>query len=229
MIRRITIITLVLLPLTGFSQIETGKYLFCFKEYWACHTQIKLELLEDNQYNFTLQDDVQSETSSGTWKLSDDKLTLTPQSIPDTFEVTLRQLPISKSIKQRYKDDFDIQIGNRSLVALTLDYEPLKNTEITIFPATYQDYNTKELGFFLFKDNAPDSITFRLENRTFAVYPEEQGKGFLYNIWIHSNFRDPAIRMTMNGEIPFDGQLLFMNVWNEDKKESERLIFRRIE
>ena len=230
MMKVFSIFIVTLFPLTSLSQIEVGKYLFCFKEYWTCHTQIKLELFENSLYEFTLQDDVQSKSSTGTWELTSNKLKLRPHAILDTFKVKLYQRRISKSIKKRYKDDFDVKIRGESVVAISQGNEPLVNTQVAVNSKTNRGFNTRESGFFLFKGNIPDSISFDIKNRNFIVFPKKEvGKKFLYDIRIFSNIKDPAISMTMNGEIPFDGQSLYMIVWNEEKGASERLIFRKME
>ena len=192
------------MPLHGVSQIDLGKYLYCFDMYWKCHTYYNLTLSDSNGFEITLGDDVRKETSYGTWTIENGYLELNPDVIPDTIDYSFNQRRITKSSKARLKEKTGQNLRRKHCISVTIDYEPVIGSEIKVFSDKLLNLQTDSLGYVYFKGSIPDSIGVDVLGRNFMFYPTENKEKYLYQIWYYTDHKDVVFRLIRNGRIPIE-------------------------
>lgn len=228
MAKLLTVLVLLLLPVLGFGQIELGEYRLCFKKYWTCHTQLRLELSAGNLYKFVYSDDTRTASSTGSYEIYLDKIVLTPHVIPDTIKISFNERDITKTTKARFADEDGLRIGRRHVISATKDYKPFANHDIEIFSARNFVAKTNSNGDAAFKGQTPDSIKLSLHSRVFTFYPKRSDRKNLYQIWIQTDFKDVALASTCNGVIQIVHGQMYLLEWNEDTQQNDKVYFRKI-
>jgi len=212
----ILIITLFF-SITVFAQkIEFGKYRLCYDMYWRCHFQNLIELKPDSTYEFTYLDDTQIKKTQGKWKIDSNFVVLTPNSIPDTIQITNIFETLNKKVKY-------------NVISINEGFKRIPDLEINCFlKGAKKTLITDSIGELHYTGKVIDSLTFSIEGRELKVIPKETNTPSTIRITIDSDFKDLVYQQLGINKIMIQNGKMMVKYKDGENGEQKTEYFERI-
>jgi len=178
----ITTIVLLLFFKTSFAQeIEFGKYRLCYDMYWRCHFQNFLELKPDSTYEFIYRDDTRMEKTTGVWHIEPHFLVLTPFVIPDTINIEVFEVKVSRN--------------KSNIISFTEHYQGITKLNVNLFSKGKEFVlKTDKSGEVQYQGDVVDSISFVIKERELKVVPKRKETPSVIRVRIDTHYEDLVYR-----------------------------------
>ncbi len=187
--------TLLILFLTwtlSFSQIEYGKYRVCLDlcYYDYCHGRLTFDFMDNDSCEIKYEDDVTVEIAQGYYHINDSMITFKPKVRPDSIQISYKYDRRGNGKNQSYLE-YQQKHNENVIWVLELTDKRLANIELYVHKDSKSEIvKTDSLGYARYFGEVADSISLKVCDKVFSIYPDKNNKPSWIKIYLDFHYLD---------------------------------------